>query len=178
MSSVLRGILSLDRSYFLAAWAFIAAVAGSVYLFVAPVYTEVLEDGSEVTGTLVELEGVRAAGLLIVPIFVSAAPLLSLPRRRTPLLLSHRVNAAAATVMLFVFVGVTLLTLGLVYVPALVMSTASTASLFFRRDRRPGGFDGAGRQKSQSLSKKERRRTAVTGGTPPPPGTSSKRRSK
>jgi hypothetical protein len=143
----LRWLLDLDRSYFLALSAFVFALAASIFLLAVPVYTGTNEDGTRFSGTLIEVDGARVIGLLIVPILVTSAPLLVLPRKKSPLRRSHKVNAVATTAMLLVFVGITIVTLGVLYLPSLILSTASSASLFFGRDRKPGALSTAAQGK-------------------------------
>lgn len=147
MKRALRWLLDLDRSYFLAISAFAFALAATIYLLLAPVYTGTNQDGTRFDGTLIEVDGARVIGLLIVPMLITGAPLLVLPRKKGPVRRNHKVNAVATTTMLLVFVGITIVTLGVLYLPALILSTASSASLFFGRDRKPGAVDIAAQRK-------------------------------
>jgi hypothetical protein len=164
MRRALRWLLDLDRSYFLALSAFVFALAASVFLLFVPAFAVMNSDGVEVTGTLIQVHGARATGLLIVPLLVTCAPLLVLPRKKGPVRRNHKVNAVATTVMLLVFIGVTIALLTVLpYLPALILSTASTASLFFGRDRKPGALDMAKRGKRGGVEPRQEPRQAQQG---------------
>ncbi len=132
ISRLLRWISRLDRSYFFAISSLISTLVVSIALAFAPVVQAV--DGSDIS--LLERDGAIVLILLVLPVLVLAAPLISLPQNPAPIERSHKVNSVATTFILFVFVGISLSTFGLFYGPALIFSIASTSALFFGRKGR------------------------------------------
>ena len=154
---VLRWIATLDRSYFLALSAFVAAIVASVFVSFAPA-TE-LPDGS--TLTLIEDIGAAVLILILLPVLVLAAPLVALPQSPGPRRRNDKINSVASTGVLLAFSVAFLSSLGLFYVPALMLTTASSVSLFFGRSRQsePGTNASAGASQDGSrLSRSARKR--------------------
>ncbi len=144
--NALRWFSRLDRSYFFAISALISALIVSIALTFAPIAQRV--DGSDVS--LIERDGAIILILLILPVFVLATPLIALPQAPGPRLRSHKINSAAATVVLVGFAAVSLPTFGLFYGPSLIFSMASSVSLFFGRDRKPGWTAGTAKRNAGS----------------------------
>lgn len=128
----LRWLSRLDRSYFFALSALVSALAVSIALAFAPVVQAA--DGSDIS--LVNRDGAIVYILLLMPLFVLATPLISLPQNPAPIERSHRINSVAATFILFAFVGISLGSFGLFYGPSLIFSIASSSALFFGRKPR------------------------------------------
>lgn len=154
---MLRWIAGLDRSYFLALSAFVAAIVASVFVVFAPA-TE-LPDGS--TLTLLEDIGAAVLILILLPVLVLAAPLVALPQAPGVRRRNDKINSIASTGVMLAFAVAFLSSLGLFYVPALILATASSASLFFGRRKRAGTAPdtgpGSGNDRVRS-SKSDRRR--------------------
>lgn len=137
----LRRFSRLDRSYFFATSALISGLVVTIALLFAPIVQSA--DGSDIS--LLERDGAIVIILLLLPLFVLATPLVSLPQITGPIDRSHKINASAATFILFVFIGISLSSFGLFYVPSFIFSTASTISLFFGRGGKAPREDAGGR---------------------------------
>ena len=94
---------------------FAAAGAATVLLFVMPVYSS--------GATLIEVNGLSAAWVLLLPVAISALPLW-VGGRRAALLVR-----LVATLLLVVFVVVGAMSVGAFYLPAAVLMGASAWSL-------------------------------------------------
>ena len=181
-----RWLSTLDRSYFFALSAFVTSIVTGVLLLFLPIITRF--DGSEVT--ILEDGGAAALILLILPVFVVGSPLIALPQKPGPRYRQHKINSVAATVVLLAFVFISLPTFQLSYLPTLIMSVASSASLYFGRNRKPVvpegaqqdvGKDGVRLSRSARRRAREQERLAKEGNTELPKGetplsTSRKRR--
>lgn len=128
----LRWMSGLDRSYFFAFSAFVAAIISSIALVFAPIVERF--DGSEVT--LIEDSGGIVIVLLILPILVLGSPLIALPQKPGPRRRNDKINSIAATFVLLAFVFIAFVDFGLFYMPALILSVASSVSLFFGSSRK------------------------------------------
>jgi len=144
--SALRWLARLDRSYFFALSAFISAVAISLALAFTPIGER--PDGSN--ASLFETEGAIVLMLLILPVLVVGTPLLSIPQTPGPRDRSHKINSIAAAVVLLGFVLISLPSFGLFYTPPLIFTVASSVSLYFGKDRKPG-FDPAARRTARNV---------------------------
>ena len=155
ISSAMRWFLKLDRSYFFAISAFFASLLASLVLVFAPVDTRF--DGSAVT--LVENEGGAVIIMLVLPVLVLASPLIALPQKPGPRSRNDKINSFAATGVILAFVIAFLAWIGMFYMPALMMSIASTVSLYFGRNRVPvtESPDSGG---GMRLSKQAKRRSS------------------
>lgn len=153
----LRWFIRLDRSYFLALSAFMAAFVASLLLAFIPQVER--DDGTILT--LIEDSGVGVIVLLVLPVLVMAAPLLALPQAPGDRNRNDKVNSIASTGVLLAFVVAFLTSIGLPYLPALIFSIASSVSLFFGRDRNPYvvmGGSGGKFSEGTRLSRNARRR--------------------
>ena len=128
----LRWLSTLDRSYFFALSAFVTSIVTGVLLLFLPIVT--LFDGSQIT--LLEDAGAIALILLVLPVLVVGSPLIALPQKPGPRLRHHKINSIAATFVLMAFVFVSFPTFQLAYFPSLIMSVASSVSLYFGRSRK------------------------------------------
>ena len=125
----LRWIARLERSYFLALSGFIAVIVASIFVTFAPA-TE-LTDGS--TLTLMEDVGAGVLILILMPVLVLAVPLVALPQAPGPRRRNDKVNSVASTVVMLAFTIIFPPPFGLFYVPALILSASSSASLIVGR---------------------------------------------
>lgn len=130
---VLRWLAGLDRSYFLALSAFIAAIIAALFVAFAP--TVELLDGSAMT--LIEDSGAGVIVLILLPVLVLGAPLIALPQAPGPRRKNDKINSVASTGVLLAFTVAFLPWLGVFYMPAVILSVASSVSLYFGRGRRP-----------------------------------------
>jgi hypothetical protein len=138
ISRTYRVLTTWDRAFFFAVMALIAALAGSVFLLVGPVYQGIGAGGSTGSATFVEVNGWRVVWIMVLPLLVTGAPLVVVPKTKTRIETRHKVNSLASTVMLFLFCGVGICSFGLIYAPALIFSIASSVSLYFGKDRKHG----------------------------------------
>ncbi len=184
ITKALRWLSGLDRSYFFAVSSVISATIISVVVGILVALNPPDEATDGVDALLIIV-------LLALPVLVVATPLISLPQRTTVIRGNHKVNGAAATLILLAYVVVSVGLFGLFYVPALIFSVASTVSLFFGRRAVPddagppvgrlqSGGDGEIRMsRSARRRAREEERIAADGGeTPadPSPLESSRRR--
>lgn len=113
---VSRG-LSAKRLLQLAAFAL--AVAGSAYLAVVPVYSGSWTDSTGASGTasatLIEVNGTWAIVLLAVPVLITLVPLFARGR-------AWQVLSIAAAVLLGVVTILGSMTIGVFYMPALIVA--------------------------------------------------------
>ena len=170
MKRFLRAVWRLDRSYVFALFALLASAAASVYLSFAKIFVEDYTDGTSQSFTALDYYGNEFLILLILPLVITTGPLLVLPREKRQLKFNHRVNSIVTSFVLTVFVAFGFFNTGIYYVPALIFSIASSASLFFGKDRRPtspgaagGGVRLSGRDKKEQRAER-RARTVGTGG--------------
>ncbi len=165
----LRWLTGLDRSYFFALSAFVMGMVASLSLAFVVSYERT--DGS--SRTLIEQNGAFVILLLVLPVLVLGTPLIALPRRPGPRSKNDKINGVASTVVLLAFVAISIWSLGIFYIPALILSTASSVSLYFGKNRKgvpvPANrldrdTDGDGSMRlSRSAQKRLRQREQVSG---------------
>ncbi len=166
--NALRWLSSLDRSYFFAISALITGLIVTAALTFAPI-ARADDGGGDIS--LLERDGPIILILLALPLFVLATPLVSLPQKPSPIERSHKINSGASTFILLAFIGISLPSFGLFYIPSLIFSMASTASLFFGRRKRPQqdvkgrpvDEDGIRLSRSALRRKREEERLATEG---------------
>jgi hypothetical protein len=171
LKRLLRAVWRLDRSYVFAVSALVASIAASVYLSFAKIFVEDYTDGTSQSFTALDYYGNDFLILLILPLVITAGPLLVLPREKQQFKLNHRINSIVTSFVLTVFVAFGFFVTGIYYVPALIFSIASSASLFFGKDRKPaspGAVGGAvrlsGRDKREQRAERRARVTGTGGG--------------
>lgn len=147
ITPALRWLSRLDRSYFFAISSLISAIVVSL-VFAVTLVLATLDDSDT---SLSDLGAGVALALIILPLFIAAVPLISLPRHPAPIGRNHKVNGVGTTLLLFGFIVVTIDVFGLYYGPSLIFSISSSIALFFGRKRklvqqeltgRPRGEDG------------------------------------
>ena len=124
-----------DRTYVFLAIASVFALAASLYLSFGPFYFDRVVTGTNETAdfTLIEVEGVRVAVILAIPLLLCAVALAVVPRRGDTDR-RHKINLWAAIFGLVLFTLISINSIGLFYVPAMTfMFSAGTVTTFRRR---------------------------------------------
>lgn len=128
----MRWMAQLDRSYFLAISAFIASIIAAIFLSFAPIAEK--DDGSTIT--LIQESGAVIIVLFVLPVMVLSAPLIALPREPGTREKNDKINSVASSGVLLAYAAAFATSFGLFFVPALILTIASSASLFFGPNRK------------------------------------------
>ncbi len=125
-----------DRIYFFVFFAMVFAVMGYVVLLVVPLIEIVSSTSEEVTRRTLLADG------QIVPLLVSLLPvvlvggaLLAIPRDGVPDR-SGKINLWLSTLLIYVFVIISIMSIGILFIPTAILITA--AAVGSQVGRRPG----------------------------------------
>ena len=135
-----------DRIYFFAFSATTFAVLGYVVLLVVPLIEITSSDTQEVTRRTLLADGQGLPMLIsLLPVVLTAGTLLAIPKDGPPTR-SGKVNLWLSTFLIYVYVIISILSVGILFVPAAILITAAAVGAQVRR-RTPGS-----RTPEQSMS--------------------------
>lgn len=135
-----------DRIYIFAFSATTFAVLGYVVLLVVPLIEITSSDTQEVTRRTLLADGQGLPMLIsLLPVVLTAGTLLAISKDGPPTR-SGKVNLWLSTLMIYVYVIISILSVGILFVPAAILITAAAVGAQVRR-RTPGA-----RTPEQSMS--------------------------
>jgi hypothetical protein len=130
-----------DRIYFFVFFAMVFAVLGYVVLLVVPLIEIVSSTGEEVTRRTLLADGQIVPMLVsLLPVLLAGGALLAIPRDRVPDR-SGKINLWLSTFLIYVFVIISILSIGILFIPTAILITAAAVGSQVRR--RPRGSEPA-----------------------------------
>ena len=145
-----------DRIYFVVFLASVLAVAAYVVVLFAPLIQGTSSVEGDYGKTLLANGNTLAVAVSLLPVVVAGSNLLVVPRRAAPTG-SAKINLWISTVLLYLFVVLTIWSLGIFFAPsAILMTAASVASLVPRRERSVTGRSPQGSKSGRGGGKRNR----------------------